>query len=115
MSYRECLQVYSHVEIDKYLAVLQADFGAWPHPKQPDTFLIDDPPLPFYRPRQFEPHLSILGFNYAPLSSLLILALIDHPELAPADTTVRWTAEQDLVAQGTLADLAELFGERPKT
>jgi|SRR5579859_396827 len=113
MSLIENIEVFCNVNVDQYLVVLLNEFGARPNPKQPGTFLIDDPPLPFYQPRQLDDRLSILGFNYAPLSSLLILALIDHPELAPADTIVRWSAEQEVVAQGSLVELAWLFGERP--
>jgi|SRR5579859_1141674 len=114
MSQLECIEVFAKVDIPHYLEVLQNEFGARPHPQEAESFLIDDPGIPFRRPRQFERHLSILGFNYAPLSSWLILALIDHPELAPPETIVRWTAEQEVVAQGALAELASLFGERPE-
>ena len=107
----ECIQVYCQVDITQYLAVLQNEFGARVHPGEPDSYLIDDPALPFHRPRQLERHLSILGFNYAPLSSLLLLALIDHTDLAPPKTIVRWSAEQEVVAQGSLAELARQFGE----
>ena len=112
MSSIENIEVFCHVDVDQYLTALQNEFGARPNPRQEGTFLIDDPPLPFYRPRQHDNHLSVLGFNYAPLSSLLILALIDHPELAPPETIVRWSAEQEVVAQGSLVELARLFGER---
>jgi hypothetical protein len=111
MSFVENIEVFGRIDVAQYLTVLQNEFGAQPNPHQNGTFLIDDPPLPFYQPRQFDNRLSILGFNYAPLSSLLILALIDHPELAPAETIVRWTAEQEVVAQGSLSELARLFGE----
>ncbi len=111
MSIIENIEVFHRVDVDRYLIVLLNEFGARPNPNQRGTFLIDDPPLPFYRPRQFDNRLSVLGFNYTPLSSLLILALIDHSDLAPAGTIVRWSAEQEIVAQGSLSELAMLFGE----
>ena len=112
MSQYECIEVFHPVNLDRYLWVLVLQFGVRYHPEEVRAFLIDDPPLPFYRPKRFDNKLSILGFNYTPLSSLLILALIDHPELAPATTIVRWMDEQEVIAQGTLADLAEQFGEQ---
>jgi hypothetical protein len=45
-------------------------------------------------------YVIILGYYHASLANLLIRALIDHPEPALEDTFVRWTAEQDLVAEG---------------
>jgi hypothetical protein len=109
MSSIENIEVFCNIDIDQYLVVLLNEFGAQPNPHQKGTFLIDDPPLPFYQPRQLDNRLSVLGFNNAPLSSLLILALIDHPELAPRETIVRWSAEQEVVAQGTLSELAWQF------
>jgi hypothetical protein len=85
MSFRENIQVYSRLDIPRYLLVLQTEHGARPHPNETGSFLIDAPESPFCRPEQHGDHTAILGFNYAPLSSLLILALINHPELAPAD------------------------------
>ena len=111
MSFLESIEVFCDVDVARYVSVLQYEFGARPNPHQANTFLIDDPPIPFYKPRQFDNHLSVIGFNHAPLSSLLILALIDHPELAPPETIVRWSADQEVVAQGSLAELARLFGE----
>jgi hypothetical protein len=112
VSFIECLEVFHQIDIERYLSILKEEFGARAHPAQADCYLIDDPELPFYQPRQYENHMSVLGFNRTPLSSFLILALIDHPELAPAATIVRWSAEQELVAAGTLEDLANLFGGR---
>lgn len=111
MSYREYIQIFHPVDIQRYLWVLTIQFRMRPNPEQLSTFTIDDPPLPFYRPKRLENYVSVLGFNYTPLSSLLILALIDHPDLAPMTTIVRWMAEQEVVAQGTLDDLARQFGE----
>lgn len=110
MSNREAIQIY-HPRLDTstYMSVLSREFGARVNDLEPGSYTVDDPPLPFYQPQQLESHVSILGFNDTPLSSLLILALIDHPELAPVTTIVRWLDEQDVVAQGTLADLAQQF------
>ena len=107
MSYRECIQVFHPVDVQAYLATLRAEFGALPHPHEADAFLIDNPPLPFYQPQILVDHLSILSFNYWPLSISLIEALLKHPELAPTNTQVLWTAEQDLVVAGTLAQVAQ--------
>lgn len=109
MSCYECLAIYSPLDITRYLDVLQTEYGARPHPQQAYCFLIEEPSLPFYRPRQHGDHIAILGFNYAPLPGLLIHALINHPDLIAAETLVRWTAEQDLVVSGTLAELSRLI------
>ncbi len=113
MSYIECIQVYHSVDVQAYLTVLKAEFGAWSHPQEPNAFLIDDPPLPFHHPRIIRDHLSILSFNYWPLSISLIEALINHPELAPATAQVLWAAEQDLVIEGTLKNLKQRLQEHP--
>ncbi len=97
MSYRECIQVFHPVEVQAYLKILRSDFGAAAHPNEPRAFLVGQPSLPFHRPRLINDHLSILSFNYWPLSVSLILAFVEHPELAPETTPVRWLAEQDLI------------------
>ena len=84
--------------------VLREDHGAQDHPSQPGGYLVDGTP-PFYAPQQIDDHLSILGFNYTPLPDHLIQALIDHPDLAPDETLVRWTQEQDLILETTLGEL----------
>ena len=112
MSYREYLQIHYRVDIEKYLTVLRTEFNVRANPRERGSFVIDDPPLPFYKPKQLDEYVSILGFNYAPLSSLLIRALIYHPELAPKTTFVRWMAEQDVLAQGTLKALQRKFRRR---
>ncbi len=114
MSYRESIHIFHPIDIDRYLQVLMLQFNAQPHPEELTAYQIDTPPLPFYRPQPFENYLSILGFNYIPLSSLLILVLIEHPELAPSTTVVRWVAEQEIITQGTLEDLARQFDETLK-
>lgn len=111
MSHRECIQVFNTVDIQAYLGILKDEFGAKPHPHQPDAFLVGDPPLPFYQPQVVMDHLSILSFNYWPLSISLVQALISHPELASKTTKVRWTAEQELIIEGTLQELKKLLEE----
>ncbi len=108
MSYRECILVYYPVDVEKYLNVLEEEFGARPNPNQPGTYLIGNPSLPFYRPRLIDEYMSILGFNKAPISSDLIKALLNHPELVPGTVIVNWTAEQELIARGKL----EIVGRR---
>jgi len=90
---------------------LQTEFAARPHLSQTEAFLIDNPSLPFYRPRLIDKHLSVLSFNYLPLSPQLIQALISHPELAPLTALVCWTAEQDLIVKGTLESLKRDWGK----
>jgi len=104
MSLRENIQFFHQIDTEKYLDVLREDHTAQDHPTQPGGFLIDGD-QPFYSPQQFDDHISILGFNYIPLPDQLIQALVDHPELAPDDTLVRWTQEQDLILETTLGEL----------
>lgn len=104
MSLRENIQFFHQIDADKYLDVLRVEHNAQDHPSQPGSFLIDET-QPFYAPQQIEDHLSILGFNYIPLPDQLIQAIIDHPELAPDDTLIRWTQEQDLILEATLGEL----------
>ena len=106
MTIRENIQFFHPVGAEKYMNVLKEKHGAQDHPSQPDSCLMEGE-QPFYKPQQFEDHLSILGFNYIPLSEQLILALIKHPELAPDDTFVRWTQEQDLILEATLGKLRQ--------
>jgi len=72
----------------------------WIHPAQPNCYLIDG--LPFYEPKQIEDHVSVLGFNYAPLSNQLIKVLNGHPELVSDEVVIVWTIEQDLVLETTM-------------
>ena len=104
MSLRENIQVFHHIEPDKYLDVLKEAHNAQDHPSQLGSFLIDEA-QPFYAPQQIKDHISILGFNYIPLPDQLIQVLIDHPDLAPDNTLVRWTQEQDLILETTLGEL----------
>jgi len=104
MSLRENIQCFYQIDAEKYLKVLKEEHGAQDHPSKPGSLLIEDD-QPFYQPEQIEDRLSILGFNYTPLPNQLIHALVDHPELAPDDTLVRWTQEQDLILETTLGEL----------
>jgi len=104
MSLRENIQFFHQIDPEKYLDVLREEHSAQDHPSQPGSLLIEDT-HPFYTPQRIDDHLSILGFNYTPLPEQLIQALIDHPELAPDDTLIRWTQEQDLILETTLGEL----------
>ena len=108
MSVRESLHIFHRVEVEKYLDVLKGEFGARENEQEPGSYLIGDPPLPFYKPQVVDGgYLAIVGFNYTPLSAMLLVALINHPELAPETTAVAWTIEQDVLAQGTLFELKQ--------
>ena len=112
---RECIEVGHQVDIERYLTVLQEKHGARANPDQEGSYLIGEPERPFYAPEQFEGHTFISGFNYRPLSDELVIALIQHPELAPETTMIRWTQEQDLILRNTLGELRRrLGGEREK-
>ena len=100
MSVKENIQFFPQFDTDSYLKILKDECGAIEHPTQTDCYLIDG--LPFYKPKQIEDHVSVLGFNYAPLSDQLIQALNDHPELASDDVHVVWTIEQDLILETTM-------------
>lgn len=105
MSVYENIRFSHHFDGEEYLKILKKEFGAREHPAQADCFLIGNPEIPFYKPRQQADYVSILGFNYAPLSSLLIQAIIDHPELVPDDVFICWTQEQDLIIEKTAGEL----------
>src|SRR5579859_3938904 len=102
MTYRECIWVEHEVDVFQYLAVLTGEFGAIANDGAAGSFLIGDPPLPFYEPQLIDGRLAITGFNRIPLSPLLLEALVKHPELVPPETPVRWTEEQDLLIHITL-------------
>ena len=72
---------------------------------QPGCYLVDG--LPFYEPKQYDKYVSILGFNLVPLPSVLLDALANHPEIAPDETAVIWTIEQDLFLQTTIGEIRE--------
>src|SRR5690242_2248857 len=102
MTYRECIWVDHAVDVDRFLAVLKSEYGARANEMIAGSFLIGDPPVPFYAPRLIDGRLAITGFNRFPLSPLLVEALGRHPELAPPETPLRWTEEQDLLIEGAL-------------
>ena len=104
MSLRENIQIFHQIDPKKYLDVLKEDHNIQDHSSQSGGLLIDET-QPFYPPQQINDHISILGFTYTPLPVELIQALIDHPELAPDATLVRWTQEQDLILEITLGEL----------
>jgi len=108
MSLRENIQIFHQLDIENYLKLLQREYMAREHPIQTDCYLIDDPELPFYEPKQTDEYSFIIGFNYAPLSSLLIQVLIDHPNLIHPDTLVRWTSEQELLLENSIEELKRL-------
>ena len=105
MSIYENIRFSQPFDAEEYLDILKNEFGAKEHPAQANCFLIGNPELPFYEPRQQADYGSVLGFNYAPLSSLLIQAIIDHPELVPDDGNICWTQEQDLIMEKTTGEL----------
>jgi len=107
MSIRENIQFFHRIDPSEYLRILAVEHGAQPHPRQQGTFLGDG--LPFYTPQQVDEHTFVLGFNMVPLSHILIQALIVHPELVPDQVFIRWTQEQDLIAEGTLDNFRQMF------
>jgi len=108
MSLRETIQIFCQLDVEEYLAILQQNFGAKKHPNQADSYLIDDPELPFYKPIQSKDYAFIMGFNYAPLSFLLLRALIDCPDLVPVESVFRWIAEQEPLLERTVGDLENI-------
>jgi len=107
MSVIESIWISHEVDVESYLTVLQAEFGAVAHPKEAESFLIGDPPSLFRRPVHFEGWTYITGFDNQPLSDVLLDALVQHPELAPERTRVNWTVEQDRLFTGTLAEVRQ--------
>lgn len=100
MSVKENIQFFHQFNTEAYLILLQEEQGATQHPEEPGAYIIQN--MPFYKPRQIEDHISVLGFNYFALPSVLITALANHPELVPNEVIVCWTAEQDLIWKGTM-------------
>lgn len=103
MSVRENIQFFHQFDLDTYLEILKADYGAREHPTQSGCYLIDE--LPFYEPKWIEDHVTVLSFNYVPLSSLLIAALVNHPELVPDEMLICWTIEQELLLDTTIGEI----------
>ena len=111
VSIHENIEIFHPLDVDEYLTVLKKEFNAHEHPAQPNSFLIGEPGLPFYKPKQMEGHVSVLGFNKIPLSDLLLEALIKHPELVSEEAIVRWTQEQELIVETTMGDLRKIAGQ----
>ena len=103
MSVRENIQIFHQFDLDAYLEILKAEHGAKDHPGQSGCYLVDE--LPFYKPKQTDEYVFVLGFNYAPLPGLLIEALASHPELIPDDVLIRWTIEQELLLDTTMGEI----------
>lgn len=113
MSVRETFRIFHPFDPDKYLVILQQEYGAKPHPAQPDAYMVDD--LPFFKPRLAEDYVFVLGFNYAPLSGILIEALAGHPELLPDEAEVVWMIEQDSWFETTMGEARQRFLEMDAT
>jgi hypothetical protein len=111
MSIREIVEFYHLVDLEKYMGILRAEFGSHTHPAQEGSLLIDG--LPVYAPKWLQDQVSILGFNKLPLPDSVIQTLVDHPELAPDETLIRWTQEQDLRLECTLGMLRRKTREHP--
>ena len=103
MSIRENIEIFYQFDIEAYLEILKTKYGATAHPAQSHCYLVES--LPFYEPKWIEDHVSILGFNYAPLSILLIGALTKLPELVPDEVSVVWTLEQELILATTMSQI----------
>jgi hypothetical protein len=103
MSLKENIQFFHQFDPDAYLTILLGEYAASEHPSQPNAYLIEE--LPFYKPEQIEDHISILSFNHAPLPSILINALVNHPELVPDEVLISWTLEQDLLFETTMGEI----------
>ena len=111
MTVRENIQIFQQFEIEKYLEILKTKYGAKKHPYQSGAFLVGE--LPFYEPKKNEhEYINILGFNLTPLPGALICALVGHSELAPDETKVVWTIEQELFLQATMGQIRERCGEK---
>lgn len=105
MSIHENIQIFHNVDIEKYLAILFREYGAIEHPEQADAYLLEE--LPFYKPQMGEGYIFILSFNMRPLSYLLIQALAEHSDLAPAETKILWTQEQELLLDTEVGELKD--------
>ena len=113
MSIRENIELYHPLNLDQFLETLKRNYGLIEHPSQTGALILDG--LSFYSPRVSGDHISILGFNKAPLPYLVIQALVEHPKFAPDHVVIRWTQEQELIFEGTLGDLRKLQNNDPET
>ena len=105
MSVRENIQIFYSLDPKTYLRILRDEYGASKHPTQPSSYKIED--LPFHEPRWIDDHVSVLGFNYAPLSDVLIQALVNHPKLVPDEVMIIWMIEQELLFSTTMKTIRE--------
>jgi hypothetical protein len=105
MSVKENIQFSPGFDTDTYLRILKDECNVIDHPTQPNCYLIEG--LPFYEPKKIDDHVSVLGFNYAPLSDLLIQALNSHPELVSDELRVVWTIEQELILETTMGKVRD--------
>jgi hypothetical protein len=103
MSLKENIQFFHQFDPDAYLTILLGEYAAKEHPSQPDAYLVEE--LPFYKPEQIDDHVSVLSFNYVPLPSILINALVNYPELVPDEVLICWTIEQDLLLETTMGEV----------
>jgi len=103
MTVRENIQIFHQFDVETYLEILKTEQGAKDHPGQPGCYLVDD--LPFYKPKQADEYVFVLGFNCVALPGLLIEALASHPELVPDEVLIRWTIEQDLLLDTTMGEI----------
>ncbi len=110
MSVKENIQFFYRFNIEAYLILLQEEQCAIQHPSEPGAYIVEN--MPFYQPKQIENHVSVLGFNYFPLSSALITVLATHPEIVPDEVLVCWTAEQDLIWKGTMRKVRKSLAAR---
>ncbi|MGA7193687.1 MAG: hypothetical protein WBW94_08660 [Anaerolineales bacterium] len=113
MSIRENIEIYPPLDLHQFLEVLKRDYGLVEHPSQAGALTIDG--LSFYSPRISGDHVSILGFNKAPIPDTVVQALVEHPELVPNDVVIRWTQEQELIFECTLGELRKLENNNPET
>lgn len=100
MSVKENIQFFHRFDPAVYLDILKNERGAINHPSQPNAYIANE--VPFYEPKLIDDHVSVLGFNYFALPSVLIDALATHPELVPDEVIVCWSIEQDLLWKSTM-------------
>jgi hypothetical protein len=95
VSVRENIELYGLADEEEFVKVLSSELSAAKHPNQADSYMLEG--LSFHALKPADDHLSILGFNIAPLHDSLIEAWVDHTELFPNDILIRWTQGQDLI------------------
>ena len=116
MSVRETIRVAYPVNVERYVNVLKAEYGMKENVDEPESYLIGDPPLPFYKPLPMKDRsIAITGFNYKPLSALLVISLANHPDLVSAHSELSWSIEQELLYRGALQDWGKRIRPQPNT